>query len=90
MDTNDLINKAHELQDKVQNKVGEFMNSPKVKEVNDKGAELIEKGKDMLDVAKDKLEDFVEDKTDGKGILGFGKKDDCDIGAPYNLKSQPM
>lgn len=87
-----MKNKAQELQEKVQGKVDEFMNNPKVQEVNDKGADLIEKGKDwlengkgkeyvekgkdMLGSAKDKLEDFVEDKTDGKGIFGFGKKDD--------------
>lgn len=92
MDTKDLKNKAHELQNKVQDKVGDFLNNPKVKKVNDKGeeliekgkdwfengkgAELIDKGKDMLGTAKDKLEDFVEDKTDGQGIFGFGKKDD--------------
>ncbi len=35
----------------------------------------ISKGKDqLLEKGKDKLEDFVEDKTDGKGIFGFGEK----------------
>lgn len=88
MDTNDLKNTAQNLQEKAQ----DFLNNPKVRDVVDKGKDVIEKGKDWLqngegkeyvekgkevvDNVKDKLEDFVEDKTDGKGIFGFGKKDD--------------
>lgn len=70
--------------DELKDKAQDFMNKPEVKEhiqkakdfVNsEKGKEYVEKAKDMAADAKDKLEDFVEDKTDGKGILGFGKKD---------------
>ena len=42
----------------------------------EKGKDLLGDAKDKLGDAKDKLEDFVEDKTDGKGIFGFGKRDD--------------
>lgn len=71
--------------DELKGKAEELINNPDVQDkVNQakewvqsgKGKEYIEKGKDFLDDAKDKLEDFVEDKTDGKGIFGFGKKDD--------------
>ena len=88
MDTNDLKNTAQNLQEKAQ----DFLNNPKVQDVVDKGKDVIEKGKDWLqngegkeyvekgkevvDNVKDKLEDFVEDKTGGKGNFGFGKKDD--------------
>jgi len=41
----------------------------------DKGKEALDKGKEAIANAKDKIEDFVEDKTNGKGIFGFGKKD---------------
>lgn len=34
-----------------------------------------DEGKKKILEAKDKVEDFVEEKTDGKGIFGFGKKD---------------
>lgn len=47
----------------------------KGKDMLDKGKDILDKGKDMLNKGKDKLEDFVEDKTNGKGILGFGSKD---------------
>ena len=88
MDTNDLKNTVQNLQDKAQ----DLVNNPKVQEALDKGKEYVEKGKDWLENGdgkeyvekgkevvnnvKDKLEDFVEEKTDGKGIFGFGKKDD--------------
>lgn len=88
MDTDNLKNTVQNLQDKAQ----DLVNNPKVQEVLDKGKEYVDKGKDWLqngegkeyvekgkevvDNVKDKLEDFVEDKTDGKGIFGFGKKDD--------------
>lgn len=74
MDINELKGKAEEFinRPEVQDKV----NQAKEWVTNGKGKEYIDKGKDMLDGAKDKLEDFVEDKTDGKGIFGFGKKED--------------
>ena len=77
----------------MKNKAEEMMNNPKVQDAvnkgkdllnqgkdwieNGEGKEYLEKGKDMLGNAKDKLEDFVEDKTDGKGIFGFGEKKDA-------------
>ena len=49
---------------------------------SDKGQELINKAKtaaasgvDKIDELKDKAENFVHDKTNGKGIFGFGKDD---------------
>lgn len=59
-----LKGKAEELQGKAQ----ELLNNPDVQE-------KINQAKDFLGGAKDKLEDFVEDKTDGKGFFGFGKSD---------------
>lgn len=54
-----------------------IMNNPTVKKAVDQAKEFIdsEKGKETLKNAKEKIEDFIEDKTDGKGILGFGKKE---------------
>lgn len=71
MDINDLKGKAEELKGKAEelkDKAQETLNKPEVQEALDKGKEFISN-------AKDKLEDFVEEKTDGKGILGFGAKD---------------
>lgn len=42
---------------------------------NGKGKDYLEKGKEVLAQGKDKLEDFGSEKTDGKGVLGFGKKE---------------
>lgn len=64
MDTENLKKKASELGDKAH----EFVNRPEVQDA-------LAKGKDLLEKGKDKLEDFVEEKTDGKGILGFGEKE---------------
>lgn len=82
MDTKDLTDAAKNLQDKAQ----DLINNPKVQDAinkgkewlqNGQGKEILEKGKDTVGDVVDKLEDFVEDKTDGKGIFGFGKKDDA-------------
>ena len=61
----------------LQKKASDLLNSEKGKQAIDKAKEFInsEKGKETLATAKDKIEDFVEDKTNGKGIFGFGKKD---------------
>lgn len=64
MDTENLKKKASELGDKAH----EFVNRPEVQDA-------LAKGKDLLEKGKDKLEDFVEEKTDGKGIFGFGEKE---------------
>ena len=61
-----LKKKAAELGDKAQ----EFIHRPELQDA-------ISKGKDLLEKGKDKLEDFVEDKTDGKGIFGFGEKEEA-------------
>lgn len=54
-----------------------IMNNDTVKNVVDKAKGFVntEKGRETLHNAKEKIEDFVEEKTDGKGILGFGKKE---------------
>lgn len=86
MNTDDLRAKAAELGEKAQ----EFLNKPEVQAAINKGKEYldkakdsvkdgevqdyVEKGKEALSDAKDKLEDFVSEKTDGKGIFGFGAK----------------
>lgn len=46
----------------------DYLNSPQ-------GQEAIKKGKDALNDAKDKVDQFIQEKTDGKGILGFGRKE---------------
>ena len=66
MDTENLKKKAAELGDKAQ----EFIHRPELQDA-------ISKAKDLLEKGKDKLEDFVEDKTDGKGIFGFGEKEEA-------------
>lgn len=48
-------------------KAHEFMQKPEVQNA-------VNKGKEALNGAVDKLEGFVQDKTDGKGIFGFGEK----------------
>lgn len=63
----DAVAKGKEYVDMGIEKGKEFLDSPQAKEYQ-------QKGKEMLDKAKDKVEDFVADKTDGKGIFGFGAK----------------
>lgn len=60
----------------LQKKASDLLHSEKGRQAVDKAKEFInsDKGKETIANAKDRLEDFVEDKTDGKGILGFGKK----------------
>lgn len=61
----------------LQKKASDILNADKAKEALGKAKEFVntEKGKETIAHAKDKLEDFVEDKTNGKGIFGFGKKE---------------
>lgn len=68
----DLKSQAENLM----SKAGELASNPKVKEMKDKAEEFLksEEGKKKLNDIKEKAEDFVSEKTDGKGILGFGKK----------------
>lgn len=51
-------------------------NNETVKNAVNKAKDFVntEQGKQTLHNAKEKVEDFVEEKTNGKGILGFGKK----------------
>ncbi len=51
----------------------------KAAELGDKAQEFIHRPElqDAISKGKDKLEDFVEDKTDGKGIFGFGEKEEA-------------
>ncbi len=88
MNIDELKGKADQLKgqaEELKGKAEEFLNSPDVQDKvnqakdwiqNGQGKEYIEKGKDFLGDITDKIEDFVEDKTDGKGIFGFGKADD--------------
>lgn len=61
----------------LQKKASEFMHSQQAKDAIGKAKDFIssEKGKQTISTAKEKVEDFVEEKTHGKGIFGFGKKD---------------
>lgn len=51
------------------------MNKDGIKEVVGKAKEFIEseKGEELINTAKEKLEDIISEKTDGKGLFGFGK-----------------
>ncbi len=53
------------------------MNNESVKDAINKAKEFAnsEKGQETIETIKVKVEDFVEDKTNGKGIFGFGKKE---------------
>ncbi|MBO5053147.1 MAG: hypothetical protein J6C44_02790 [Muribaculaceae bacterium] len=54
----------------------DITNNETVKNAVNKAKDFVntEQGKQTLHNAKEKVEDFVEEKTNGKGILGFGKK----------------
>lgn len=52
-------------------KVKEFANSEKGKETIE---HIKQKAQDLAEQGRQKAEDFVEEKTNGKGIFGFGKK----------------
>lgn len=61
----------------IQKKAASLMENGKVKEAVDKAKEFAssEKGKEVIENAKEKVEDFIEEKTNGKGVFGFGKKE---------------
>lgn len=63
--------------DELKDKANDLLNNDNVKQAVNKAKEFAnsEKGKEVINNAKDKIEDFVEDKTNGKGIMGFGKAD---------------
>lgn len=60
----------------IKGKAQQFMARPDVQQAAAKAKEFIEseKGEELLNQAKEKAEEIVRDKTNGKGILGFGKK----------------
>lgn len=62
--------------DELKDKAQDLMNNEKVKETVEKAKDFIhsEDGKAKLEEMKEKAEDFVREKTDGKGIFGFGKE----------------
>lgn len=62
--------------DELKEKATGLMNNEKVKEAVEKAKEFAqsEKGKETIENLKEKAEDFIEEKTAGKGIFGFGKK----------------
>lgn len=63
--------------DEIKDKAAEILNNEKIKEAVEKAKEFAdsEKGKETIEDLKEKVEDFIEEKTDGKGIFGFGKKE---------------
>lgn len=63
--------------DDLKEKAAELMSNENVKQAVEKAKEFAqsEKGQETIQNLKDKAEDFIEDKTDGKGIFGFGKKE---------------
>lgn len=58
----------------LKDKLESVAKDPKVQQTVAKAAGITEEGMEKLNDAKDKVEDFVSEKTGGKGILGFGKK----------------
>ena len=62
--------------DELKDKAQDLMNSDAVKSTVEKAKDFVnsDKGRETINNVKDKVEDFVEDKTNGKGIFGFGKK----------------
>lgn len=63
--------------DDIKGKADELLHNEKVQGAVEKAKEFInsDKGKEAINNAREKAEDFVEEKTGGKGIFGFGKKE---------------
>ena len=63
--------------DDLKEKAAGLMSNENVKQAVDKAKEFAqsEKGQETIQNLKEKAEDFIEEKTDGKGIFGFGKSD---------------
>ncbi len=63
--------------DELKDKAADLLNNPQVQDAVNKAKEFAnsDKGKETIENIKEKVEDFIEDKTDGKGIFGFGKKE---------------
>lgn len=79
MNLDELKGKATQLMGQAEEFINKPENQEKIHNAKEKGEELMNKGKEFLQSEKvqelkGKAEDFVADKTDGKGIFGFGKK----------------
>lgn len=63
--------------DELKDKAAELLNDEKVKAAVEKAKEFAnsEKGKETIENLKEKAEEFIEEKTEGKGLFGFGKKE---------------
>ncbi len=63
--------------DELKEKAAGLMGNENVQAAINKAKEFAnsEKGQETIENIKEKAEDFVEEKTNGKGIFGFGKKD---------------
>lgn len=63
--------------DDLKEKAAGLMSNENVKQAVEKAKEFAqsEKGQETIQNLKEKAEDFIEEKTDGKGIFGFGKSD---------------
>jgi len=62
--------------DELKEKAADLMDNENVKKVVDKAKDLVdsEKGKEKIENIKEKAEDFVGEKTKGKGFFGFGRR----------------
>lgn len=63
--------------DELKAKAAGLMDNENVQNAINKAKEFAnsEKGQQTIENIKEKAEDFVEEKTGGKGIFGFGKKE---------------
>ena len=63
--------------DELKEKAAGLMGNENVQAAINKAKEFAnsEKGQETIENITEKAEDFVEEKTNGKGIFGFGKKD---------------
>lgn len=63
--------------DSLKDKVGDLMDNENVQNMVGKAKDFIntDEGREKINDVKEKVEDFVEEKTNGAGIFGFGKKD---------------
>lgn len=63
--------------DELKEKAAGLMGNENVQAAINKAKEFAnsEKGQETIENIKEKAENFVEEKTNGKGIFGFGKKD---------------
>lgn len=63
--------------DDLKEKAAGLMSNENVRQAVEKAKEFAqsEKGQETIQNLKEKAEDFIEEKTDGKGIFGFGKSD---------------